>query len=281
MIVSCIGYGYISNYLIKELAADGVICFGITDKLEQLKKKRYENTLILPRRMTPDAISKSTHLVVTAAPEKNSCPIILKYKKYIENSNIRSIVYVSSTGVYGNYNGEWVNEKSPIKGKNNPFNKKRILSENAWIKLCKKKGISLNIVRLGAIYGPGRPKIEKKLFKNILIKNNHFFSRIHVFDISRLIVKILYNSNSFNLWNIVDDQPSTRKDFITRIIKLKKVKKFNFTNYEDNEDSMSQLKKKFWESNKKVSNKKIKNSFKYSYLFPTYMSGLKFTIKDT
>lgn len=39
MIVSCIGYGYISNYLMKELAANGVICFGITDKQEQLKKK--------------------------------------------------------------------------------------------------------------------------------------------------------------------------------------------------------------------------------------------------
>ena len=84
MIVSCIGYGYISNYLMKELAANGVICFGITDKQEQLKKKTYENTLILPRKMTVDAISKSTHLVITAAPEKNSCPIILKYKKHIE-----------------------------------------------------------------------------------------------------------------------------------------------------------------------------------------------------
>ena len=124
-------------------------------------------------------------------------------------------------------------------------------------------------------------KIEKSLFKNILIKKNHFFSRVHVFDISRLIAKILYNSNTNNYWNIVDNLPSTREKFITRIIKLKNIKNYNFINYEEHKDDVSILKKKFWEANKKVSNKKIKKEFEYTYIFPTYVSGLKYTVKNS
>ena len=139
MIVSCIGYGYISNYLIKELASDGVICFGITDNQEHLKKERYENTLILPRKMTADAINKSTHLVITAAPEKNSCPIILKYKKYIENLILdRLFMYlllVSMEIIMGN----GLMKNPLLKEKIILLIKTEFFSENAWMKLCKKK----------------------------------------------------------------------------------------------------------------------------------------------
>ena len=67
--------------------------------------------------MTIECIKKSTHLVITAPPEKNKCPILSKYKKIIKDSNIRAIIYVSSTGVYGDHKGKWVNENSVIKGK--------------------------------------------------------------------------------------------------------------------------------------------------------------------
>ena len=98
-------------------------------------------------------------------------------------------------------------------------------------------------------------------------------------DIARLMTKILCNSNSFNYWNISDEQPSTRKEFVNRIIKLKNIKKYKFINYEDQKESLTELGKKFWEENKKVSSKKIKKKFNYIYLFPSFRSGLKHIIK--
>ena len=116
---------------------------------------------------------------------------------------------------------------------------------------------------------------------NILNKKNHYFSRVHVLDMARLIAKILYNSNRNNFWNIVDELPTTREEFMNRIIKLKNIKNFNFINYEENKEDAPVLKRKFWESNKKVSNRKIKKEFEYSYIFPTYFSGLKYTVKNS
>ncbi len=281
MIVGCLGYGYIASYLFKELSANGVRCYGVTDNQLSLDKETLENILLLPRKMTLEVINNSTHLVITAPPEKKLCPILSKYKENIEKSNVSSVLYVSTTGVYGDHKGAWVNEKSITKGINNIYGKRRIESENAWIKFCKSRSIILNIIRLSAIYGPGKIKIKKDFFKNILMKENHYFSRVHVLDIARLMTKILCNSNTFNYWNIADELPSTREEFVKKIIKIKNIKKYNFINYIDQKESLSKLGKKFWEENKKVSSKKIKKKYNYTYLFPNFRSGLKHIIKNT
>ena len=281
MIVTSLGYGYTSSFLLKEIASHGVKCIGITNNTKYYKQSSLENISIFPRSNTIKSINKSTHLVVTAPPYKNRCPILSNYKKVIKDSNIRSILYVSSTGVYGDHKGKWVHENSVIKGKNNLVNKNRIKAENSWTSFCKKNSLVLNIVRLGGIYGLGRPNINKDIFKDIIVKKDHFFSRIHVLDISRLIVNILFDSNKNSCWNLVDELPTTRKNFIERIIKLKKVKVYNFRNYEELKKKISDPKKKFWQANKKVSSQKVKKKFRYTFLFPSYMEGLKYIIKNS
>ena len=280
MIVTSLGHGYVSKYLLKEIASNGVICIGVTDNYKNYKKEYIENMSILPRSMTKKSIKKSTHLLVTAPPYKNKCPILSKYKETIIKSNIRSILYVSSTGVYGDHKGKWVSENTALKEEKRTANKNRIKAEESWLAFSKKNFLLINIVRLGGIYGPDRPKLNKEIYKDIIIKKDHYFSRINVLDISRLIVNILFNSNKNNYWNLVDDLPSTRKNFMERIIKLKKVKDYNFKNYEELKDEISDTRKKFWEANKKVSNKKVKKSFRYNFLFPSYLSGLKYIIKN-
>ena len=84
MIVTSLGYGYVSKYLFKKMASEGVKCIGITNNYEYLNKKNIENVSIVPRSMTIDAIKKATHLVVTAPPDKNKCPILSKYEKEIK-----------------------------------------------------------------------------------------------------------------------------------------------------------------------------------------------------
>ena len=83
------------------------------------------------------------------------------------------------------------------------------------------------------------------LLKILWLKKEHFFSRINVLDISRLITCKLFNSSKNETWNLVDDLPTTREEFVERLIQLKKVKNYNFKNYED-------LKKAFLEIKKKV-----------------------------
>ncbi|MEC8100372.1 MAG: hypothetical protein VX089_04065 [Pseudomonadota bacterium] len=281
MIVGCLGYGYIASFLFKELSANGIKCLGVTNKKEILESPLTEGVSILPRKMTKEVINSSTHLIITAPPRKSICPILSKYNTIIKKANIRSIVYISTTGVYGNHNGKWVSEKSHYEGKMNKLIKNRIGAEKAWVKFAKKLFITLNVLRLGGIYGPERPKLDRKLYENILTKKNHFFSRIHVFDISRLIVKILCNISTSGNWNIVDKQPSTREEFILRIIELKNIKTYNFIDYKENKVLLTEARKRFWEANKKVSSKKAIEELHYSYLFPSYVSGLKHIVKNS
>ena len=69
MIVSSLGYGYISTFLLKEIASYGVRCIGVTSNQKYLKKKNIENVTIVPREMTISSLKISTHLVVTLLPK--------------------------------------------------------------------------------------------------------------------------------------------------------------------------------------------------------------------
>ena len=82
MIVTSLGYGYTSSFLLKEIASHGVKCVGITDKTKYHKQSNLENISILPRSKTIKSITKSTHLVVTAPPNKNKCPVLISFVKF-------------------------------------------------------------------------------------------------------------------------------------------------------------------------------------------------------
>merc|ERR1711924_574298 len=110
------------------------------------------------------------------APPDNSCPILKDFEREIYQSNVKNIIYFSSTGVYGNHNGCWVKENSTLKA-TNKVDKNRLNAENDWKRFCKKYKLNLNIIRIGAIYGPERINFANK---NIIIKKNHYFSRVHV-----------------------------------------------------------------------------------------------------
>ena len=273
MIVCSIGHGYLASFLFKELCASGVIGLGISSKATFLHKN-LDNFKIFNRSEVKNAISYSTHLLVTAPSNKKGCPILNNYFNLITKSNIKSITYISTTGVYGNHKGEIVNEDSLLKARY-ASDKHRILAEDQWSNFSKKNNNVLNIVRVAGIYGPGRINGFFKNSKKKIVKKNHFFSRIHIFDIARLISKILLESNSTEIWNLSDNLPSTREDLLLEIVKLKKEKKYETISFKEYKVNLSKKARKFWYNNKKVSNKKVKQKLRYCFLFSNYKNGLK------
>ena len=101
----------------------------------------------------------------------------------------------------------WVDENSVLKTKSK-FDKIRVKSEKQWQKFCKKNYLNLNIVRISGIYGPQRIIKFKKRKLDIVVKKNHFFSRIHVLDAARLVSKIILHNYKNETWNLADDFPS-------------------------------------------------------------------------
>ena len=133
MIVCALGYGYLSKFVFQRLCQLGIIGIGISS--QKFNDKFFFNTKVFGRK-TSHAISLSSHLLVTAAPVKEGCPIINKYENLIARSNIKSVVYISSTGVYGNHNGGWVNENDYTKAKS-IFDKRRLQIEKSGFNFAK------------------------------------------------------------------------------------------------------------------------------------------------
>ncbi len=273
MIICSLGYGYLAKFLFNDLCSLGILGIGVSSKKVFYKKNPY-NFKSFYRNEVAEAIVFSTHLIVTAPPDHNGCPILKNYSKIMIKSNIKTVVYISTTGVYGNYNGAWVNENTKTKAL---FAKdqNRIRAENAWKKFCNKNKITLNICRVAGIYGPDRVNNTLKKKKEVIIKKGHFFSRIHVLDIARIISKILLINNKGETWNLSDSNPSSREDFLLEIVKINKLKNYEFVDFKNYEKALSDESKKFWLNNKKVSNRKVISNLEYQFIFPSYKSGLK------
>ena len=276
MIVCALGYGYLAKFVFQRICLLGIRGVGITSK--QINHNGFENITIVDRDKIKEALAYSTHLLVTVPPDELGCPIINKFSNHILNSNIKSTIYISSTGVYGNHKGNWIDENSPLKAKSQ-LDKMRVKSERQWKRFCIKNNLNFNVVRISGLYGPERiVKLDKKKLQ-VVVKKNHFFSRIHILDASRLVSKIILKNYKNQVWNVADDLPSSRELFLSEVIRIKNFKNFSTIAFDKYKKTISEKSKKFWLNNKRVSNRKVKKYFEYRFIFPNYKDGIR-SLKD-
>jgi len=199
---------------------------------------------------------------------------IENFEETLEILKTNWITYLSATSVYGDHNGEWVEENSKV----NPLTengKSRLNAEKTWINLAKKKNLPIQIFRLSGIYSQERNILEKikSGSHQIINKPNHFFSRIHVEDISN-VLKITLDSKYIKpgeIYNLSDDYPCSNIEIANYAYEMMKVSKPKMIEINEIKNEML---RNFYKDSKKVSNKKIKEVFSYKLKFPTYKKGL-------
>ena len=198
--------------------------------------------------------------------------VIKNFKEAIKKTKTKWITYLSATSVYGNHNGEWVNEKSKTKPTTiNGVN--RLKAEDQWLEFSKQYNLPFQIFRLSGIYS-NQNNILKRLRAGqtkIVKKENHFFSRIHVEDISNILFKSLKTFKRNEIFNISDDKPASQIDVAIYGSKLLKIVSPEPLKLDSLEDGML---KDFYKDSKKVDNKKMKEFFNYKLIYPTYKEGL-------
>ena len=192
--------------------------------------------------------------------------------------NTKWITYLSATSVYGNHNGEWVNEDSETKP-TSTSGVKRLKAENQWLKFSSENNLPLQIFRLSGIYSVEN-NILKRLISGqakIVKKENHFFSRIHVEDIANILFDSMKKFKSNEIYNISDDKPASQEEIVSYGTKLLKIKSPELLQLEALEDGML---KDFYKDSKKVDNQKVKKFFNYQFTYPTYKEGLDKIFND-
>lgn len=237
------------------------------EKAEALRAEGVE-ALIWPGAPLP--ISEATHLLSSVAPAGAGDPVLAEIGETLKSArHLEWVGYLSTTGVYGDHGGGWVDENTPL----TPATKRgqaRVEAEAAWQAL----GLPLHIFRLAGIYGPGRgpfAKVRNGTARRI-VKEGQVFSRIHVEDIGQVLEASIRRPNPGAVYNLCDDDPAPPEDLIEHAARLLDLPVPRAERFEDAE--MTPMARSFYAESKRVRNDRIKEELGVNLLYPGYRAGL-------
>jgi nucleoside-diphosphate-sugar epimerase len=283
--IFCFGFGQVAKSFIKKIKSENLtIKLSTTSTNKTIKKNfsgvNYTSYFFKDEMYDENLLRKlkeADYILVSIPPIHGVDQVIKNFYQFIKNCEFRWITYLSATSVYGDHKGEWVNEESTTKP-SSLNGTARLESEKSWLSLEKEENMPIQIFRLSGIYSNENNTLYRLKNRNVNLinKENHFFSRIHVEDIANILFKSLSSFKSGEIYNISDDKPSPSNDVTLYGVKLLNVEKPKLIEVKD---IRSEMLKNFYKDSKKVSNKKMKNFFNYNLRFPTYVEGLNY-IKD-
>jgi dTDP-4-dehydrorhamnose reductase len=215
------------------------------------------------------AFAGASHVLVSAPPAHCA-----EAAAGVTGGTRKSVVYLSSIAVYGNYDGAEVEETSPLRGESERA-RERDAAERAWQKFGEQTGSPVAILRLAGIYGPGRNALVNVARGEArpIVKPNQVFNRIHVEDIAQAI-QAAFDTKADGIFNLADDEPAPPQDVIFYAASLLKRPAPKAITFDQAKTTMSPMAQSFYADNKRIANRKIKTQLGLKLLYPDYRAGL-------
>ncbi len=278
--IFCFGFGQVAKQFIKKLTAENKkieLCATSRDnsQMKNFENLNFQSFKFDGKNFDHNIVSKikdANYILVSIPPVENTDIVIKNFQESLKNTKCTWATYLSATSVYGNHNGNWVDERSET----NPTTKNginRLNAENLWLDFSKKNNLPLQVFRLSGIYSEQNNILKRlKLGETKIIKKkNHYFSRVHIEDIANVLFYSLQRFRKNEIYNISDDQPASQEEVATYGSKILNIEKPELFELDSLEEGML---KDFYKDSKKVSNKKMKNFFNYNLIYPSYKQGL-------
>ncbi|WP_375174232.1 SDR family oxidoreductase [Pseudooceanicola sp.] len=272
-----LGHGYSARALARLLIPQGWVIHGTTRSEEKAADLAREGITphLFPGDITDalsDALSQATHLLISAGPDAEGDPMLRHLRAEITQiaPRLKWAGYLSTTGVYGNHDGGWVDESTPLTPSTRR-GKWRVAAEAEWQAI---PGLPLHIFRLAGIYGPGRgpfAKVRAGTARRI-IKPGQVFSRIHVDDIARILAASIARPDPGAVYNLCDDDPAPPQDVLTHAAELLNLPLPPAEDFATAE--MTPMARSFYAESKRVRNNRIKEELGVKLKYPTYRDGL-------
>lgn len=230
------------------------------------------------------AIRTATHLLVTAAPGEAGDPLLALHVAAIRAApDLRWVGYVSTTGVYGDRGGCWVDEATPPQP-GQDRSRRRLAAEQAWAAQASGR-LALDILRAGGIYGSGRSALDEVRDGTArrTVKPGHAFSRIHRDDIALAAVAALRQAlpPGVRVLHLVDDEPAEAARVVEEAARLLGVAPPPAIPFDQAERGLSPMGRSFWRENRKVANAATKATLGIAWRYPTYREGLAQIFAET
>ena len=276
----CFGFGYSAGELARQLPSDEWRITGTSRSEEGCAKIRaqgYEAVLFDGETpMDASVLDGVTHVVQSIAPGKNGDPVLRLHGHDLaaRADRISWFAYLSTTGVYGDREGGWVDESSPLEPSTSR-GEARLEAEAGWLGMREAFSLPVHLFRLAGIYGPGRNQIEslRNGTARRIIKPGQVFSRIHVEDIAGILRASIEHPNPGSAYNVCDDEPAAPQDVIAWAAELIGMEPPLEVAFGDAD--LSPMAKSFYAESKRVSNARVKDELGYRFHYPTFRKGLK------
>jgi nucleoside-diphosphate-sugar epimerase len=287
----CLGFGYSAQHYVALFGTrfDRIVGTTRTDHNAVVLGSRrfggniaeiivFDGTAASPK--LASAIADATVLLVSVAPDWDVDPVLVHLGDAIAAApRLRSIVYLSTIAVYGNHDGQWIDENTPL----TPALTRamsRIEAERAWHSLGEAQGIPVAVIRIAGIYGPGANALEavKAGRARRIVKPGQVFNRIHVADLAQIIdrtVEMSLTRRLGGIYNAADDEPTAPGDPILFAASLLGVAPPDEIAFEEAKARMTPFAVSFYGESKRVRNDRIKSVLGVSLRYPTYREGLR------
>lgn len=267
----CFGFGGSAQALAARLPRTRWTVAGTTrdaGKADAIRAARAEPVVFDGRAAV--SLEGTTHLLLSIPPGEQGDPVLPLHIDQLRGlSTLEWVGYLSTTGVYGNRDGAWVDESTPV-APTLARTQRRVDAERAWLD----SGLPAHVFRLAGIYGPGRSAVDDVLAGTArrIDRPGHVFSRIHVDDIAGVLSASMARPNPGAIYNVCDDEPAeprTVVEYAAHLLRRSLPPPVPFEKAE-----LSPMAQGFWADHRRVRNERIKDELGVSLMFPSYREGL-------
>lgn len=266
------GLGFSARVVARAARAKGFEVAGTTRSgtapgLEDLPVFAFDRDHPLP----DHALDGVTHVLSSVPPDAHGDPVLDLLGQRLRRLDPCWVGYLSTTGIYGDHGGAWVDESTPP-SPGLERSRRRLAAEQAWLDT----GLPVHLFRLAGIYGPGRSAIDsvRQGTARRIVKPGQVFSRIHVDDIAQVVLASIKRPAPGRAYNVCDDDCAPPQDVIAHACALLGVEPPPETSWEDARATLSPMALSFYADNKKVRNDRIKDELGVVLRHPSYRQGL-------
>ena len=281
----CFGFGYCAEHFIADFAGKFERIIGTVRRVERagilnayqpgaVRAVVFNGALATPK--INGAIGAADYALISIPPDASGDPVLTACgSAFAARRNLRSVVYLSTVGVYGDQDGGWVDERTPPAPRSER-SRRRVAAEQAWQQFGARHGVSVAILRLAGIYGPGQNALVALARGKArrIVKPGQVFNRIHVDDIAQAI-EAAFARRASGAFNIADDEPSPPADPIVFAAELTGRAPPPEIPFAQAAPSMSEMGLSFWQECRRVRNDKLKCELGVSLRYSTYREGLQ------
>ena len=272
------GLGYSALRLARALIADGWLVAGTCREAAAREALRDDgiDAHLFDRSRTLDrtVLEGATHLLSSVPPDEAGDPVLDAHGGDIAQiDGLTWAGYLSTTGVYGDRGGAWVDE-TDVPRPTSERGRRRVAAEGGWLGLHRAHGLPVHVFRLAGIYGPGRSALDQVRAGTArrIVKPGHAFSRIHVDDIVNVLLASMARPDPGIVYNVCDDEPASSSDVIAhacRVLGVAPPPEIPFDAAE-----LSAMSRSFFAENRRVANDRIRRDLGVRLRYPTYREGL-------